>query len=120
MTTEEHVAVIMNRADLASVPPQNLIQITAASPPQRLVSELHLCRSDLREIDMRAEAGQIILARIERDGFSRDFPFRPSSSARLKFGDAILNLFRHLGQGWRAIGGRKFHSVVLRRIVARG
>src|SRR5262249_22813934 len=65
VAAEEHVAIIMNRVDFTPAPPQNLVQITAAGPPQRLISKLQLPRSDFRESNFGAEVIQIIFARVK-------------------------------------------------------
>src|SRR5688572_19241785 len=84
VASEQHVSIIMNNADLATAPPQNLVQIASAGSPQRVVCEFQPGRGDLRKIDASAEAAQIILARIEIKRFSRGFSPRLSNSARLK------------------------------------
>src|SRR5262249_16036199 len=58
VAAEEHVTIIMNQVHFALMPPQNLIQVAAAGPPQRVICELQPGRSDLREIYTRGEVAQ--------------------------------------------------------------
>src|ERR1019366_8181530 len=112
---EEHVSICAQSLRIDAVRRERPIQISGAASMQRVGHHAQFRIAKRFEIHELRETIEIGISRID---FLKWLVVWHSGGSLAELGGARLDILRHFGKRWTAIGARKFQALILGWVVA--